>query len=211
MNYKSIDMATFPRRKHFEFFNTMQSPHVGMTCNVDVTDLVQFCKRNDYSFYLVFIHLVALAADSVNEFRQRIHGYGIREYDECLTSHTELLDNGTYCYCSLKHHMPFDEYILYAEQTRLECRQQASIKEADDVDCYYFISTFPWKQYTDLIQPVRGPQDSNPRFTWGKFELDHNGRAQMPVSVLGHHGLIDGLHIARFYQSLEEQILELTR
>lgn len=31
----------------------------------------------------------------------------------------------------------------------------------------------------------------------------------MPVSVLCHHALVDGLHISRFYERLNEQMGEL--
>lgn len=62
--------------------------------------------------------------------------------------------------------------------------------------------------YTALIQPVPMPADSNPRITWGKaFEQD--GETFLPVSVLCHHGLADGLHIARFYQVLDDELQKL--
>lgn len=204
MHFKTIDLDSFPRRKHFEYFCSMQYPYVGITSNVDVTKLVQFCKQHRYSFYLIFLHLVALAADDIREFRQRVHNKGIVEYIECPTSHIELLNNGTYCYCSLHHHMPLDEYIVYAENERKLCRAYGSTEENDEVEGMYFISTLPWIHYTSLIQPVAGGEESNPRITWGKFQTDINGVEQLPVTVLAHHGLIDGIHIAQFYQNLEK-------
>lgn len=106
-----IDLQSYARRQHFEYFSSMQYPYVGVTTPVDVTGLVRFCKEKGYSFYLTFLHIAALAADDVPQLRQRIHGGGIVEYKECPTSHTELLDNGTYCYCTLRHHIPLEEYI----------------------------------------------------------------------------------------------------
>ena len=208
MSFKHIDLENYPRRKHFEYFMSMQYPYAGITCNVDVTELIQFCKARHYSFYLVFLHLAALAADGTREFRQRIHNKGIVEYDECPTSHIELLDNGTYCYCPLRHHMPLEEYVPYAEKTRKECREKGSLDDGEDAESLYFISTVPWLNYTALIQPVAGGEESNPRITWGKYQQDHNGRNQMPVPVLVHHGLVDGIHIAQFYQNLERLIRE---
>lgn len=40
MNFKEVDMENFSRRKHFEYFCSMQYPYVGITNDVDVTDLV---------------------------------------------------------------------------------------------------------------------------------------------------------------------------
>lgn len=205
-----IDLEQYDRRQHFEYFSSLQYPYVGITNNVDVSELVQFCKAKNYSFYLTFLHAAALAADGVKELRQRIRDGGIVEYDECPTSHIELLENNTYCYCTLHHNMALEEYIPYAEQARSQCRQKGSIDEDDDSESMYFISTIPWLHYTAMIQPVAGGEESNPRITWGKFQEDHRGRKQLPVTILAHHALVDGIHIAMFYQNLEQQIKKIT-
>lgn len=209
MRFTKLDLNKYSRRQHFEYFCSLQYPYLGITNNVDVTELVEFCRKYNHSFYLVFIHLVALAADEISEFRQRINEKEIIEYDECPTSHIELLNDGTYGYCTLYHHMKFDEYMIYANEMRKKCLDKKGIKEDDDSNSMYFISTLPWIHYTSLIQPVAGGEESNPRITWGKFQEDYYGRKQLPVTVLVHHGLMDGIHIAQFYQSLEKQINEL--
>lgn len=211
MSFIEIDLENYPRRRHFEHFLSTQYPYVGVTVDVDVTQVVQFCKEKGLSFYIVFMHAVALAADEIPEFRRRIKNGKIIEYNECPTSHIELLENETYCYCTLRHHMKFEEYISYAEKTRTQCRLIGSIEEDDENESTYFISTLPWINYTALIQPVAGGEDSNPRITWGKFQADASGRLQMPVTVLAHHGLVDGLHIARFYENLKKRLEELTK
>lgn len=209
---KTINMGSYPRRAHFDYFRSLQGPYVGLTANVDVTALVTFCKAHGYSFYLSFLHAAALAADSVPAFRQRILDGGIVEYARCDTSHTELLDDGTYCYCTLTHDpaQRLAGYLAYAEQTRLQCRKNASIDEDEDVLGQYFISTLPWLHYTELRQPTAGGDESNPRISWGKFEEDWRGRQMMPVTVLAHHALVDGVHIAAFYENLNRTVSELT-
>lgn len=209
MAYRIIDMDTYPRRAHFDYFRTLAYPYVGVTANVDVTELVRLCKEKGVSFYLTFMHAAALAADGVPEFRQRIREGSIVEYDECPTSHTEPLPDGTYCYCTLHHHMPFGEYIAQAEEARRLCREKASIEEDEDVESMYFISALPWLHYTALIQPVAGGDESNPRITWGKYEADAIGRLMLPVTVLLHHALADGLHLGLFFQGLEKELQAL--
>ena len=209
MGYAEIDLEHYPRRRHLEYFSSLQYPYVGVTNNVDVTQTVRFCKEKGYSFYLVFMHAAALAADDVPQLRQRLHKGGVVEYDECPTSHIELLDDGTYCYCTLRHHMALEEYIPYAENARRQCRLNGSIDEDGDAESMYFISTLPWLHYTALIQPVAGGEESNPRITWGRFQQDSRGKEQLPVTLLVHHGLVDGIHIARFYENLEKRLAEL--
>lgn len=209
MAFRKIDMEKYPRRRHFEYFRTLQYPYVGVTQAVDVTALVNRCRSQRISFYLTFLHAAALAADGIPEFRQRIRDGGIIEYDECPTSHIELLEDGTYVYCTLRHHMPMEAYLPYALEMRQQCRQSGGLEEDEDVERMYFISTVPWLHYTALIQPVAGGDESNPRITWGRYQADPDGHLQMPVTVLAHHGLVDGVHIAGFYRNLDLRLAQL--
>ena len=203
---KRIDLDAYPRRNHFNHFCAMAYPYAGVTVDVDVTDLLSLCREKGYSFYLMVLHAVALAADDVPEFRRRIDHGGIVEYDECPTSHIELKPDGTYAYCTLRHHMPLADYLAQAEVARTAAREGGSIEEEDDVQSMYFISTLPWLHYTQLIQPVACGEESNPRITWGKYQANDKGRMMMPLSVLAHHALADGIHIAKFYEAFNQQM-----
>ena len=210
MSFHYLDMEHYERIEHFRYFLSMPYPYVGVTVDTDVTGTVRFCKANGHSFYLTFLHAAARAADSVPELRRRIHDGAIIEYDACPTSHTELCENGTYCYCTLHHDKPFEEYIAYAEAERRRRRENGSLREDADVESMYFISTLPWLHYSALIQPVAGGEESNPRITWGAFAPDGAGRLQMPVTLLVHHALADGSHLAKFYDALRAALAELT-
>lgn len=203
MAYRTLDMATCPRRAHFDYFRSLPYPYVGVTQMVDVTGMVQLCRAKGVSFFLTMLHAVALAADSVPELRRRIRDGGIVEYDMCPTSHTEPLPDGTYCYCTVRHDLPFHEYIPEAEEAQQRSRAAASITEDEDVESMYFVTCLPWLHYTSLIQPVAGGDESNPRISWGKYEADAQGRLMLPVSILAHHALVDGIHLGKFYEKLD--------
>ena len=202
-------MSTYPRRAHFDYFRSLQNPMLGVTAEVDVTALRDFCKARRCSFYLAFTHVAALAANGVPELRRRIRDGGIVEYDACGTSHVEPLDDGTYCYCTLYHDREWDAWLPYAEAAREACRERGSIEEDDDVEGLYFVTSLPWLHYTQLTQPTAGGDESNPRISWGGFEPDAAGRLMMPVTLLVHHALADGLHVARFYRNIGEELDEL--
>lgn len=209
MSSQLIDMDQYARRSHFNYFRSLPYPYVGVTVNVDVGALLTFCREHGFSFYLMFLHASALAADGVRELRQRIRDGGIIEYSECPTSHTELLKNGTYCYCTLHHHMPLRDYLQQAEAARQACRAKGNIEEDADVESMVFISSLPWLHYSALMQPVAGGDESNPHITWGKYEEDSSGKVLLPVTLLAHHALVDGIHLAQFYKNLEQTIQEL--
>ncbi len=202
-----IRLEDYPRRKHYEHFLHMANPYVGITVEVGVGALAAACKRRGLSFYTAFMHAAALAADAVPAFRQRVCAEGIAEYDSCPTSHIELLGDGTYCYCTLRHHLPAEAFFREAEARRAAARERASIEDGDDVESLYFITCVPWLRYTALLQPTDG--DSNPRISWGKYTPDGQGGLTMPVSVLAHHSLVDGIHLAAFYRQLDLGIARL--
>lgn len=206
MNYRYLDMETYRRKNHFAYFNTLAYPYVGITANVDITDLLKKIKAEHFPFFFTVCYCISKAANSIPEFRQRIVEDKIIEFDHCRTSHTVALEDGTYCYCTLDDYVPFPAYIDYAAKQQEEAKQLNTIEEEKE-ETYemFFISTLPWVSYTSLIQPVPIPADSNPRITWGKY-FEQGGRSLLPVSVLCHHALVDGVHIAHFYEYLEEQI-----
>lgn len=48
MQYKYLDMQTYKRKDHFAYFYKMAYPYVGMTVNVDVTDLIGRIKAEKF-------------------------------------------------------------------------------------------------------------------------------------------------------------------
>lgn len=202
MNYRVIEMGAYARRDHFEYFKDMAYPYVGVTVNVDITDFHRKTAEEKYPFFLSFLYLAANAANSVPELRQRIDRGGIIEYPNCPTSHTVALEDGTYCYCTLSSDMPFEDYLAHSVLAQENAKKQQCLEDGEDALSLFFISSLPWLTYEAIIQPVPSPADSNPRITWGRFHKQ-DGRLLMPVSILCHHALVDGLHLSRFYKALD--------
>ena len=212
MIYHEIKMSQYPRKAHFEHFLHQPNPHVGVTANVDVTDLARTCKQQNWSFYLAMIRVAALAANAVPELRRRIRGEGIVEYEYCDTSHIELLEDGTYCYCTLRCDpaRTMTEYMNYAAGQRRLARAGATIEEEEDVEGLLFVTSLPWLHYSAFIQPTAGPEDSHPRISWGRYAPDHRGRLMLPLTLLCHHALVDGINIAQFYREVEACLKRIT-
>lgn len=208
MSYKEIDMAAYKRRAHFDYFRSLAYPYAGVTVEVDISRLVPTLKAHGLPFFLPVLYCAVRAANSVPEFRQRIHGDSIVEYDYCEGSYTVALPDETYCYCTPKTDLPFGKFLDYTRETQRRAVEEPSIEEQDEADSLLFISCIPWVSQTAVVQPVPSPADSNPRITWGKY-FERCGNVYLPVSVLCHHALVDGLHIGRFYAALDREISKL--
>ena len=208
MGYRTIDMASYKRRDHFAYFSSFAYPYVGTTANVDITALLKKVKDEKLPFFLSACYCAANAANSVPELRQRIREGGIVEFDRCRVSHTVALEDGTYCYCTLEDIPDFHAYLSEGRRAQEAAKQQASIEEDPEETLEkFFVSSIPWLSYTALVQPVPSPADSNPRITFGKYFIQE-GKVLLPVSLLCNHALVDGIHIAAFYQAMEKEIAE---
>ena len=202
MEYKKIDMEKYPRRAHFDYFSSLAYPYVGVTANVDITDFMRRRKAQELPFFLSFCYCVAQAANSVPELRQRIKDGGIIQYDWCQTSHTVALDDGTFCYCTLESDMSFKDYLPKAVEAQEQAKLKRELSDGENGDSLLFVSSVPWLSYTSIVQPAPSPADSNPRIGWGKY-FSQDQRVLLPVSLLCHHALVDGLHLSRFYDALD--------
>ncbi|MFV0466804.1 MAG: CatA-like O-acetyltransferase [Lachnospiraceae bacterium] len=210
-----LDMKQYKRLKHFQYFCSLEMPYVGTTVETKITEFYHWTKQKNYPFFLSFLWCVSQAANTIPEFRQRIEGdeltgYQITEYPFCRTSHTVAKEDDTYSYCILDAREAFTDYLKSAATLQEQARQFGDIEEDEtEARSMIFISTLPWLTYTSLIQPTPIPADSNPRITWGKFFI-RDESIYMPVTVLCHHALVDGKHIAAFYSGLESVMKELT-
>lgn len=203
--YRIIPMETYPRRAHFDYFRTMAQPYAGLTVSIDITRFLEQLRQAERPFFLSFLYCVARAANRVPELRQRILGEDIVEYEHCPTSHTEALPDGTYCYCALRSDQPFAQYLPQARRAQAEAKAQGSLEDGEDALALFFVSSIPWVSYEAIVQPTPSPADTNPRITWGRYRKEGE-RVMIPVSLLCHHALVDGIHMARFYQNLEEEL-----
>lgn len=209
MNWREIRMEQDPRRAQFHYFRNFSNPYVGVTENVDITELMKR-KELGESLFLLILYAVSQAANRVPELRRRIRGETVVEYAWCPTSHTVALDNGSYGYCQLTAEMELEKFLPMAAAAQEAAKRAPSLEDGNDAESLLFLSCMPWLHYTALVQPVPSPADSNPRISWGKY-LEQSGRFLLPVTLLANHALVDGIHIARFYKELDQVLEEISR
>lgn len=201
---KYIDLETYPRRSHYEFFKSYAYPYVGMTANADVTNLLRAAKERGGSGFLACLWAAAQAANAVPELRQRIVDGGIAQFDHCDTAHTVALPDHTFCNCRTDCRYSFDEFLVRGRQWQEEAKQRHGfVQPGDDETTLIFVSCVPWVAFTQVIQPTPIPADCNPRIVFGKF-IKEGEKTLMPLAIQANHALVDGYHIGLFYQQFQE-------
>lgn len=203
MKITKINMDTYPRKKHFEYFRSLQNPYAGMTVNIDITNLLTEIKKRKLPFFLTVLYLAVDAANQIPELRQRLHEEGIIQYDRCEASYTVALEDETYGHCRLDFFQPFEKFLADARCRQSLAMKNPTIEDEEEIDSLYFVSSVPWISYTALFQPTPYPADSNPRITFGRYFCQEN-RVLLPLTLLVNHALADGRHIARFFEIFTE-------
>lgn len=201
---KIIDLDNYPRKKHFEYFKTLAYPYVGITSDVDITSFYHHCRKHHYPFFYSLLYCVVRSTNQIEAFRQRIQDDQIVEYDYCESSFTIMLEDNTFRYCISTTNQPYVSYLENLEKMKNNIKTEGTLEEQDSLE-YFYVSCLPWVSFTSLIQPTPYPADSNPRITWGKF-IQQQDKIILPMSILAHHALVDGLHLAQFYMQLEKEL-----
>lgn len=96
-----------------------------------------------------------------------------------------------------------EEYVELAAKITQEQKEYFTGPLGNDV---FQCSPMPWVTYTHISHTNSGQKDNaTPLFDWGKYD-EKAGQIVMPVSVQAHHSFVDGLHIGKFVDLLQEYL-----
>jgi chloramphenicol O-acetyltransferase type A len=203
---RTIDKLNWSRGKHFEFFNTFNHPHFNLCANVDLTKFHPYVKEHGYSFTAAIIYVISRAANTIPEFRQRLRGDEIIEHEIVSPSVTILVEHDLFSFCTIDFTLDFNIFAERAVSMMARVRGDPTLKDPPGRDDLLFMTAIPWVSFTSFMHPMRlHPTDSFPRFAWGKY-FEQAGKVMMPLSVQGHHALMDGIHIGRYYEIIEDYL-----
>ena len=203
---RTIDLATWPRRKHFELFRGMAYPYFNVCADVDVTALVRAVKQRKASFTAHIVYPLAKAANAIPAFRQRIRGGTVVEHRVVHPSITVLTDDELFAFCWMTYVEDGRAFVRSAAAAIERARKVSSIEDAPGRDDFLFMTAIPWVSFTSLMHPVPlSPADSVPRIAWGRYRAQGD-RTVMPLCVHAHHGLMDGIHVGRFFEQVQQSI-----
>lgn len=203
---KYLDLETWARRDLFEFFRGYQNPYFNICTQLDVTELMRVLRdRPGVSVSLAYHYFALRIANEIEPFHYRLEGDRVVIHEVINGGTTVLLPNETFTYAYFDYHEDFDRFISEASEAIEKVRSEGSLKPTMRDDLMY-CTVVPWVSFTSFAHartPGRG--ESIPRIAFGKFLRDGD-QIRLPISVEVHHALMDGLHVGRFFMSLEEAL-----
>lgn len=203
-----IDIDTWNRKEHFNFFKAFDDPFFGVTVNVDFSTTYHQAKDDNSSFFLYSLHKIMQAVNAVDAFRYRIEDDKLVCYDIIHPAPTVGRDDGTFCFSFFEYQPDTSTFVEEAQQIIEKAKASTGLgldasPGRNDVIHY---SAVPWIQFTDMKHAVSfGNNAAIPKISTGKYFIQEQ-KIMLPVSITVSHAVMDGLHVSLFLNKLQECI-----
>lgn len=104
-----IDLATWNRNEHFEFFNSFEEPFFGLTTQLDCENAYHKAKTLGVPFSTYYLHKTLVAVNENKPFRLRIENNEVVEFSKIHGSPTVLRDDKTFGFSQIN----FDPDLVF--------------------------------------------------------------------------------------------------
>lgn len=201
-----IDIDSWNRREHFNFFINFDDPFFGLTTKLDCTRAYQKCKKEGTSLYFYYVYQSLKAANQIENFRYRIIDNEVWCFDNIHVSATSLRPDETFGFTFVEFSESLEEFIKQATLEKEAVNLSSGLRFNENtsrMDTIHY-SAIPWIDFTSLshARSFKHP-DSCPKISFGKIH-EENGKKVLPFSIHVHHALMDGKHVADYLELLQQ-------
>lgn len=202
-----LDLDRWPRRDSFEYFRRFDKPYFSVCTRLDLTALVALKPRLAGGLSLALHHLVLRLANEIEPFRYRLDGGRVRVLDAVHGSMTVLRPDDSIAFAYLAYQSDHAAFVARAEpRVRAVQRGEVPFDPGLDQTALLHFTTLPWIDFSSFSHARNwGREDSVPKIAFGRLQREGE-RWSMALSVEVHHALMDGLHVGRMVQQLEERL-----
>lgn len=193
------EIKNFERISLFEQYNNKDNPFLYLTTKVNVTNIHNKCKN----YYATIAYFITLVTNQIDNFKYRFENNKIYKYDILKPNFTQMFEDNNIGFftCDLKE--KYSEFLV--EYKNMQDKFFGNHKSyANDDQGEVWFSYVPWFNISSLITPF-DKKVTIPQFIWDKF-IYENGEYYINLTIMAHHGFIDGYHIGLFLQKLNEII-----
>jgi len=205
LKYKKLNIEDWNRKDPFYFFKNYDNPFFNICTEVDITELYNLSKKEEFSFFIASLYASTKAANLVEEFRYRIKDDGVIIYDEIHAGSTVLNKDDTFGFSYFDFASSFKEFNQRAKKVLQNMLQKkGDFDPRDNQDNLIHYSVIPWISFFSISHPRKFKMnDSIPKIVFGKY-TNKEDRLMMPVSIDVHHSLLDGFHVAKYLDTFQK-------
>ncbi len=191
-------------------FINFQSSRYTMSARVDVEKLWKYCKKSDYSFFILSLGCLINSVNSVGNLKKRIINNEVVEYDY-LEGVTPIMDECDNDYKEMKVKIPQEfkdiyEWHDYAKKlskdilnNKKDCFTLA-MEKRDFTNIANF-SCIPWVDFDSVTSCVLNGRQIQPLITWGGVNKNY----EMSISITVNHIFVHGYDLGLFYRNAQKE------
>lgn len=201
---QKIDLSNWERALHYQIFRNSAQPQYCVTFELDITHFLEFIRKRNSSFTFSFVFAVSKCANQIPEFRCRFVDGEPVLFEKINTAFTYLnQETGLFKVVNVEMTDTLEEYTALAAETEQAQKEYFTGPLGNDV---FQFSAFPWVTYTHISHTDSGNKDNaTPLFDWGKY-YKKDGKTMLPFSVQVHHSFVDGIHIGKLAELLQNYL-----
>ena len=198
-----MDPKTSTRAEAYELWMDAPNPMVTFFKTLDVAPLIRCSRRRGYKFNMLLCWCIGKAASESKEFYTLPVGRELLQYDSIAVNTIVKNKAGEVSSCDV----PFSESLakFNADYLRLTRGVAESCENHDLPDSMVIGTSAIVDTEIDGAVGMNSGIFNNPFMIWGKYRRGLF-KTTLTVSFQFHHTQMDGAHVGRFLQQLQEVI-----
>ena len=197
---RKIDIEKWNRRTNFKWFSTFTNPTFSFNVKVDVTDVVNYSKETQTSFFANFLYLISKVNNELVSLRLRYVDGEVIEYDVINPTFTVKTTDGVFNNAEFEYTKNYKEFYLRCREVVAKNNKETINPQEYNIPRYdrFYSSCLTTIEIEGMSQPLNYNDKNSlnvPRIFWDKYRLE-NGRYVMLVNFTVSHVLMDGEDLA---------------
>lgn len=201
--YKVLDIEQWNRQSAYHFFKDYEDPYFNITGNIEVTQLLRFCKERKASFFLNTLYAALHCVNNIPAFKYRILDGKVIEFEQIFAGSTVLNPDNSFSFCYFDYEKDSAAFELEGKKRIAKINEKGGIDERTDSINLIHCSTIPWIKFTSFKNArKRIAYDTIPKIVFGQY-FPEGEKVMLPLSVEVHHAMMDGYHVGMLFKKME--------
>lgn len=209
MGFQKLDMNAWRRAPIFRHFMDDTRMVLGLTVELDVTELLRTVKERGYPFYPAMIWAVSSAVNCREELRMGHDAGGAPGIWDVVSPDYAVFhpEDEQFTRLTTEYSPDFPTFLrrFLEDQLRYQDSRGFEVQAPPNT---FTVSCLPWTHYKSFDLHVSGAGLA-PTIVWGRYEARGDGAVTMPLTMNIHHSAADGYHLCRFFSDVEHFMKEI--
>ncbi len=210
--YTELDLATWSRREHFDFFSGFSEPYFQVCVPLKLHGLFQVCKAQGLGFSHHLLYALQQSIQGYAPMRYRLQDNKPVCVDFTHISAVVLGDDDGFRFAYLANTPKRDDFVRMFVKQKEDAMAEGLFSKGfhaieGRLDMVH-VSILPWLDFTGFRHATDAASYSQgiPKCVFGKVNSDND---TMPFALDVHHALLDGVHVGRFVAAFEAECQKL--